>query len=67
MLQNRLSRIRWEPMAGRFSFSVPGRRNSGDPWFRIGTAHDVTVQELRVECFCPADDDTAALAAILSS
>jgi membrane associated rhomboid family serine protease len=24
-------------MAGRFSFSVPGRRNSGDPWFRIGT------------------------------
>jgi hypothetical protein len=24
-------------MAGRFSFSVPGRRNDGDPWFRIGT------------------------------
>ena len=24
-------------MAGRFSFSVPGRRNAGDPWFRIGT------------------------------
>ncbi len=24
-------------MAGRFSFSVPGRRNASDPWFRIGT------------------------------
>ena len=24
-------------MAGRFSFSVPERRNAGDPWFRIGT------------------------------
>jgi membrane associated rhomboid family serine protease len=24
-------------MAGRFSFSVPERRNFGDPWFRIGT------------------------------
>lgn len=23
-------------MAGRFSFSVPERRNAGDPWFRIG-------------------------------
>jgi membrane associated rhomboid family serine protease len=23
-------------MAGRFSFSVPERRNFGDPWFRIG-------------------------------
>lgn len=24
-------------MAGRFSFSVPGRRSASDPWFRIGT------------------------------
>ena len=24
-------------MAGRFSFSVPERRNAGDPWFRIGS------------------------------
>jgi len=24
-------------MAGRFSFSVPERRNASDPWFRIGT------------------------------
>ncbi|MET0144701.1 MAG: rhomboid family intramembrane serine protease [Ilumatobacteraceae bacterium] len=24
-------------MAGRFSFSVPGRRSAADPWFRIGT------------------------------
>jgi len=24
-------------MAGRFSFSVPGRRSPSDPWFRIGT------------------------------
>lgn len=24
-------------MAGRFSFSVPGRRSESDPWFRIGT------------------------------
>ncbi|MGI9029104.1 MAG: DUF6576 domain-containing protein [Ilumatobacteraceae bacterium] len=28
-------------MAGRFSFSVPERRNASDPWFRIGTL-DVT-------------------------
>ena len=32
-------------MAGRFSFSVPGRRNAGDPWFRIGTI-DVTTTVL---------------------
>ncbi len=25
------------PVAGRFSFSVPERRNASDPWFRIGT------------------------------
>lgn len=24
-------------MAGRFSFSVPGRRGPSDPWFRVGT------------------------------
>jgi hypothetical protein len=29
-------------MAGRFSFSVPERRNSGDPWFRIGTLEVTT-------------------------
>ena len=29
------------PVAGRFSFSVPERRNASDPWFRIGTL-DVT-------------------------
>ena len=23
-------------MAGRFSFSVPERRNASDPWFRVG-------------------------------
>ena len=34
-------------MAGRFSFSVPGRRNAGDPWFRIGTL-DVTTTVLVV-------------------
>ena len=28
-------------MAGRFSFSVPGRRGPSDPWFRVGTI-DVT-------------------------
>ena len=36
-LHHQLSRIRLGAMAGRFSFSVPGRRNAGDPWFRIGT------------------------------
>jgi transcriptional regulator with XRE-family HTH domain len=25
----------------------------------LGTAHDVTLQEIRIECFFPADDDTA--------
>jgi hypothetical protein len=29
-------------MAGRFSFSVPERRNAGDPWFRIGTLEVTT-------------------------
>jgi membrane associated rhomboid family serine protease len=29
-------------MAGRFSFSVPERRNFGDPWFRIGTLEVTT-------------------------
>ncbi|MGC4086597.1 MAG: hypothetical protein QM756_01630 [Polyangiaceae bacterium] len=24
----------------------------------LGTAQDVTLQELRIECFFPADDDT---------
>jgi membrane associated rhomboid family serine protease len=34
-------------MAGRFSFSVPERRNASDPWFRIGTL-DVTTTMLVV-------------------
>jgi hypothetical protein len=34
-------------MAGRFSFSVPERRNASDPWFRIGTL-DVTTTILVV-------------------
>lgn len=34
-------------MAGRFSFSVPERRNPSDPWFRIGTL-DVTTTVLVV-------------------
>ena len=34
-------------MAGRFSFSVPERRNASDPWFRIGTL-DVTTTVLVV-------------------
>jgi membrane associated rhomboid family serine protease len=29
-------------MAGRFSFSVPERRNAGDPWFRIGSLEVTT-------------------------
>ena len=35
------------PMAGRFSFSVPERRNASDPWFRIGE-FDVTTTVLVV-------------------
>jgi membrane associated rhomboid family serine protease len=35
----------WQPMAGRFSISVPGRRGPNDPWFRIGTL-DVTTTVL---------------------
>jgi transcriptional regulator with XRE-family HTH domain len=27
----------------------------------LGTAHDVTLQEIRIECFFPADDETAAI------
>ncbi len=34
-------------MAGRFSFSVPERRHTGDPWFRIGQI-DVTTTVLVV-------------------
>lgn len=34
-------------MAGRFSFSVPERRNASDPWFRLGTL-DVTTTVLVV-------------------
>jgi hypothetical protein len=34
-------------MAGRFSFSVPERRGTSDPWFRIGTL-DVTTTMLVV-------------------
>jgi membrane associated rhomboid family serine protease len=34
-------------MAGRFSFSVPERRDASDPWFRIGTL-DVTTTILVV-------------------
>lgn len=34
-------------MAGRFSFSVPERRNASDPWFRLGTL-DVTTTMLVV-------------------
>jgi hypothetical protein len=28
----------------------------------LGAPHDVTAQELRIECFFPADEDTARLA-----
>ena len=34
-------------MAGRFSFSVPERRDASDPWFRIGTL-DITTTMLVV-------------------
>jgi hypothetical protein len=27
---------------------------------KLGTAHDVTLQEIRIECFFPADAATAA-------
>jgi hypothetical protein len=27
----------------------------------LGTAHDVTLQEIRIECFFPADAESAAL------
>lgn len=37
-------------MAGRFSFSVPGRRGPSDPWFRVGTV-DVTTTVL-VSALC---------------
>ena len=59
-------------MAGRFSFSVPGRRNAGDPWFRIGTI-DVTttvlvvllcVASMFVWALDPAIVDNLALGAV---
>ena len=27
----------------------------------LGVAHDITLQEVRIECFFPADDSTARL------
>jgi hypothetical protein len=33
----------------------------------LGTPQDVTLQELRIECFFPADDDTAAEARRLAT
>ena len=37
-------------MAGRFSFSVPERRNVGDPWFRIGTLEVTTTVLVVILC-----------------
>ena len=44
-LRGRGTQIPWQPMTGRFSISVPGRRGPNDPWFRIGTL-DVTTTVL---------------------
>jgi membrane associated rhomboid family serine protease len=52
-------------MAGRFSFSVPERRNFGDPWFRIGTLDVSTTVLVVLMCvasmFVWAIDRTALL------
>jgi membrane associated rhomboid family serine protease len=37
-------------MAGRFSFSVPERRNVGDPWFRIGALEVTTTVLVVILC-----------------
>jgi membrane associated rhomboid family serine protease len=37
-------------MAGRFSFSVPERRDSSDPWFRIGTLDVTTTMLVVIAC-----------------
>ena len=37
-------------MAGRFSFSVPERRGTSDPWFRIGTLDVTTTMLVVIAC-----------------
>jgi membrane associated rhomboid family serine protease len=37
-------------MAGRFSFSVPERRDASDPWFRIGTLDITTTMLVVIAC-----------------
>jgi hypothetical protein len=55
------------PGPDHLGFAVPLRLRSGDGELRLlttlthfGTALDVTVAELRLEAFLPADDATAA-------
>jgi membrane associated rhomboid family serine protease len=37
-------------MAGRFSFSMPERRDASDPWFRIGTLDITTTMLVVIAC-----------------
>jgi len=56
-------------MAGRFSFSVPERRNFGDPWFRIGTLEVTTTVLVVLLCvvgmFIRAADQSVWLKLVL--
>ncbi len=60
------------PVAGHLGFAVPLRLRSSDGELRLittlahfGTAVDVTVSELRLEAFLPADETTASALAEL--
>ncbi|MGH7488244.1 MAG: hypothetical protein ACREMY_22000, partial [bacterium] len=57
-----------QPGPDYLGFAVPLRLRSGDGELRLlttlthfGTAVDVTIAELRLEAFLPADEETAAL------
>jgi hypothetical protein len=59
-----------QPGPDYLGFVVPLRLRSGDGELRLlttlthfGTAIDVTIAELRLEAFLPADDETAAILA----
>jgi hypothetical protein len=61
-----------EPGPDYLGFAVPLRLRSGDGELRLlttltyfGTAVDVTIAELRLEAFLPADETTATILANL--
>ena len=46
---------------GRLSSSAAGRCRCSPTIATLGTPQDITLQEVRIECFFPADDRSDAL------